>query len=234
MELLLILTYTAICYAIFKIFRVPVNKWTIPTAVLGGVILIALILLVMNYNHPLHQAGAALFLHHADRAGGARRGGRGPGAGRTFPLKAGRRPVPDRPAPLRVRRRAEARGAGRGRAERARSSRPRSTPRAPTPTRPGRARSGAAGLRAVRAGQRARRPAVAVFCGARGREPARHLSRSRGGAGERPARRRAGAAGLRGADRRREHHRGAPAGRAARRPSTISPRRRSRPRPTAT
>jgi hypothetical protein len=29
MELLMILTYTAICYAIFKIFKVPVNKWTI-------------------------------------------------------------------------------------------------------------------------------------------------------------------------------------------------------------
>jgi multidrug resistance efflux pump len=52
MELLMILTYAAICYAIFKIFRIPVNKWTIPTAVLGGIILIAMILLVMNYNHP--------------------------------------------------------------------------------------------------------------------------------------------------------------------------------------
>jgi hypothetical protein len=32
MELLLILTYTAICVAVFKIFRIPVNKWTLPTA----------------------------------------------------------------------------------------------------------------------------------------------------------------------------------------------------------
>jgi multidrug resistance efflux pump len=52
MEILMILTYAAICYAIFKIFRIPINKWTIPTAVLGGIILIALILLIMNYNHP--------------------------------------------------------------------------------------------------------------------------------------------------------------------------------------
>ena len=37
MELLLILTYTAICVAIFRIFRIPVNKWTLPTAVLGGI-----------------------------------------------------------------------------------------------------------------------------------------------------------------------------------------------------
>lgn len=52
MELLLILTYTAICVAIFKIFRIPVNKWTLPTAALGGIFLIGFILLVMNYNHP--------------------------------------------------------------------------------------------------------------------------------------------------------------------------------------
>ena len=31
MELLLILTYSAICVAVFKIFRIPVNKWTLPT-----------------------------------------------------------------------------------------------------------------------------------------------------------------------------------------------------------
>lgn len=52
MELLLILTYTAICVAIFKIFRIPVNKWTLPTAALGGIFLIGFILIVMNYNHP--------------------------------------------------------------------------------------------------------------------------------------------------------------------------------------
>src|SRR5688572_30064657 len=52
MELLLILTYTAICVAIFKIFSIPVNKWTLPTAVLGGIFLIGFIMLIMNYNHP--------------------------------------------------------------------------------------------------------------------------------------------------------------------------------------
>ena len=40
MELLLILTYTAICVAIFKIFRIPLNKWTLPTAALGGIFMI--------------------------------------------------------------------------------------------------------------------------------------------------------------------------------------------------
>jgi multidrug resistance efflux pump len=50
--MLLILTYTAICYAIFRIFRIPVNKWTVPTAGLGGIVLISGLLLLMSYNHP--------------------------------------------------------------------------------------------------------------------------------------------------------------------------------------
>ncbi len=52
MELLLILTYTAICVVIFKLFHIPLNKWTVPTAVLGGVVLIGALFVVMNYNHP--------------------------------------------------------------------------------------------------------------------------------------------------------------------------------------
>lgn len=60
MELLMILTYTAICVAVFKIFRIPVNKWTLPTAALGGIFLIAFILLIMNYNHPF-SANARIY-----------------------------------------------------------------------------------------------------------------------------------------------------------------------------
>jgi len=52
MELLLALIYVSFCIAIFKIFRIPVNQWSLSTAVLGGIIGISLILLVMNYNHP--------------------------------------------------------------------------------------------------------------------------------------------------------------------------------------
>jgi multidrug resistance efflux pump len=52
MELLLILIYTAICYVIFKLFRIPVNQWSLATAALGGIIGIVLLLLIMNYNHP--------------------------------------------------------------------------------------------------------------------------------------------------------------------------------------
>src|SRR5438128_2826630 len=60
MELPLILTYTAICYAIFKLFRVPVNQWSLATATLGGIIGIALLLLFMNYNHP-YTANARIY-----------------------------------------------------------------------------------------------------------------------------------------------------------------------------
>jgi multidrug resistance efflux pump len=52
MELLLILIYVSICYAIFKIFKIPVNQWSLASAALGGIIGIALLLLIMNYNHP--------------------------------------------------------------------------------------------------------------------------------------------------------------------------------------
>jgi multidrug resistance efflux pump len=52
MELLLALIYVSFCFVIFKIFRIPVNQWSLSTAVLGGIIGIALLLLIMNYNHP--------------------------------------------------------------------------------------------------------------------------------------------------------------------------------------
>lgn len=61
MEILLILTYAAICYGIFKLFRIPLNKWTVPTAVLGGMFIIGFILLVMNYNHPYTREARLYF-----------------------------------------------------------------------------------------------------------------------------------------------------------------------------
>ncbi|CAM3823338.1 HlyD family secretion protein [Vibrio aquimaris] len=61
MDLLLILTYAALCIAIFKIFNIPLNKWTVPTAVLGGVTLVGTLILLMNYNHPFTQIGNQVF-----------------------------------------------------------------------------------------------------------------------------------------------------------------------------
>jgi len=52
MEILLAAIYIAFCWVIFKIFRIPVNQWSLATATLGGLIGIVLLLLVMNYNHP--------------------------------------------------------------------------------------------------------------------------------------------------------------------------------------
>jgi multidrug resistance efflux pump len=51
-ELLLILIYVSMCVVIFKLFRIPVNQWSLSTAALGGIFGIALLLLTMNYNHP--------------------------------------------------------------------------------------------------------------------------------------------------------------------------------------
>ncbi|GCD22421.1 inner membrane protein YiaV precursor [Klebsiella pneumoniae] len=58
MDLLIILTYVAIAWSIFKIFKIPVNKWTVPTAALGGVFIVSALILLMNYNHPYTLSGA--------------------------------------------------------------------------------------------------------------------------------------------------------------------------------
>jgi len=52
METLMVLTYAAFCVAIFKIFKVPLNQWTLSTAVLGGMVMLGTVMLLMNYNHP--------------------------------------------------------------------------------------------------------------------------------------------------------------------------------------
>lgn len=62
MDLLLILTYTAICVVCFKVFRIPINKWTVPTAFLGGIAFIGLLIVVMNYNHPYSEIGRQYFV----------------------------------------------------------------------------------------------------------------------------------------------------------------------------
>lgn len=61
MEILLILIYVALCFATFKLFRIPVNQWSLATAALGGIIGISLLLLVMNYNHPFSSNARIYF-----------------------------------------------------------------------------------------------------------------------------------------------------------------------------
>ena len=62
MELLMMLAYTAICIVIFKLFRIPLNKWTVPTAALGGIVLISTVVITMNYNHPYAELGRQYFV----------------------------------------------------------------------------------------------------------------------------------------------------------------------------
>ncbi|STP16881.1 HlyD-family secretion protein [Escherichia coli] len=68
MDLLIVLTYVALAWAVFKIFRIPVNQWTLATAALGGVFLVSGLILLMNYNHPYtfyRAKGSDSDPHHA-------------------------------------------------------------------------------------------------------------------------------------------------------------------------
>ncbi len=49
METLLILTYASVCWLVFKIFKIPVNKWSLTTVVLGGVAMLGVLLAGMAY-----------------------------------------------------------------------------------------------------------------------------------------------------------------------------------------
>lgn len=62
METLMVLTYAAFCIAIFKVFKIPLNKWTVPTAVLGGIVLVGTLIFAMNYNHPYSEATRSYFV----------------------------------------------------------------------------------------------------------------------------------------------------------------------------
>jgi hypothetical protein len=49
MEVLLVLIYAAMCIASFRIFRIPVNKWSLSTAVLGGIFGLSFLVLFVHY-----------------------------------------------------------------------------------------------------------------------------------------------------------------------------------------
>lgn len=62
MDLLILLIYSLFCWTIFKVFKVPVNKWTLTTSFLGGIIFIVSIMLLMNYNHPYTSNARTYFI----------------------------------------------------------------------------------------------------------------------------------------------------------------------------
>jgi multidrug resistance efflux pump len=62
METLMLLTYITLCWIIFKVFKIPVNKWSMTTAVLGGVVLIGAMLMGMAYFHPGSRSARIYFV----------------------------------------------------------------------------------------------------------------------------------------------------------------------------
>ncbi|BAF72934.1 HlyD family secretion protein [Sulfurovum sp. NBC37-1] len=62
METLMVLTYATFCWIVFKVFKIPVNKWSLTTAVLGGVIMLAVILMGMAFYHPGSKSARNYFV----------------------------------------------------------------------------------------------------------------------------------------------------------------------------
>jgi multidrug resistance efflux pump len=57
----LLLGYAAICVVVFKLFRVPITRWTGTTAIVAGVVFVGVLLLGMDYNHPFTTDGRIYF-----------------------------------------------------------------------------------------------------------------------------------------------------------------------------
>src|SRR6266403_5807161 len=62
MDLLIVLTYAAFAYGAFKLFKIPVNGFTLLTAAHGGIAILSALLLGMNYNHPF-SSQARFYFH---------------------------------------------------------------------------------------------------------------------------------------------------------------------------
>jgi multidrug resistance efflux pump len=58
---ILTLIYLAILWVVFKVFKVPLNKWTITTSILVGFMGIGGIVITMNYHHPYSREGRLYF-----------------------------------------------------------------------------------------------------------------------------------------------------------------------------
>ncbi|MCB2191121.1 MAG: HlyD family secretion protein [Deltaproteobacteria bacterium] len=61
MDILIELTYAALVFAAFRIFKIPANKWTVTTAVVGGVFVVGGIFLSMAYYHPFTKEARIYF-----------------------------------------------------------------------------------------------------------------------------------------------------------------------------
>ena len=57
----LIIIYAVILWGIFKLFKIPINKWTATTSILIGFFGISFILVVMNFFHPYTREARLYF-----------------------------------------------------------------------------------------------------------------------------------------------------------------------------
>ena len=62
MELILLTIYFTFCWIIIKIFKIPINKWTITTVFLGAVVMLGPILAGMAYFHPSSKTARSYFI----------------------------------------------------------------------------------------------------------------------------------------------------------------------------
>ncbi len=62
MEVLLLTIYFSFCWAIIKIFKIPVNQWTITTVFLGAVVMMSSMLMLMAYFHPSSKVARSYFI----------------------------------------------------------------------------------------------------------------------------------------------------------------------------
>jgi multidrug resistance efflux pump len=62
MELILLTIYFSFCWVIIKIFKIPVNQWTITTVFLGAVVMLSTILMMMAYFHPASKVARSYFI----------------------------------------------------------------------------------------------------------------------------------------------------------------------------
>jgi multidrug resistance efflux pump len=62
MDIIMMLTYLAFVTVLFKVFRLPVTKWTVTSAGFGGTILMGWIYISMAYFHPYSPYGKGYFI----------------------------------------------------------------------------------------------------------------------------------------------------------------------------
>ena len=62
MDIIMTLTYIALATVVFKVFKVPVTKWTVTTAAFGGGLMLGWMYISMAYFHPYSPYGKEYFI----------------------------------------------------------------------------------------------------------------------------------------------------------------------------